>query len=154
MAKSKASFGKREKEKDKIKKRQEKEEKRLERKNQVRDGNNLDAMLAYVDENGNISSTPPDGTRRKEVNAEDIVIGVPKHEEVEDNNTQRSGIVIMYNDKKGFGFIRDLVSGEEIFVHANNADFPLKQNGEVSFEVEKDFRGKKAVNVTKPKSNP
>ena len=38
-------------------------------------------MMAYVDEFGNISDTPPDPTKKKKViKAENIVIGVPARE--------------------------------------------------------------------------
>lgn len=44
----------------KVKKRQDKEKKKLERKQLTRDGNNLDDMIAYVDQYGNITSEPPE----------------------------------------------------------------------------------------------
>jgi hypothetical protein len=58
MAKSKETWNKREKEKKKIKQRQEKQEKMQERKSNA-GKKSLDDMLAYVDEDGNITSTPP-----------------------------------------------------------------------------------------------
>jgi hypothetical protein len=59
MAKSKATFGKKEKEKNRLKKRKEKEEKKAERKANSNKGKSFEEMLAYVDENGTITSTPP-----------------------------------------------------------------------------------------------
>ena len=41
-------------------------------------------MIAYVDENGNITDTPPDPQKKIEVKLEDIEIGVPKNEESEE----------------------------------------------------------------------
>ena len=58
MAKSNNSFIKKQKEEKRRKKRQEKEEKKLERKKNST-GGDLDSMLAYVDEFGNLTSTPP-----------------------------------------------------------------------------------------------
>lgn len=58
MAKSNNAFIKKQKEFLKKKKKQEKMERKKERqKNSV--GGALEDMLAYVDENGNITSTPP-----------------------------------------------------------------------------------------------
>jgi len=60
MAKSKESFNKREKQKQRQKKKQEKQVKMQERRANQEKGKQLDDMMAYVDENGNISSTPPE----------------------------------------------------------------------------------------------
>lgn len=59
MARSKETYNKREKQKKKIKARIEKEEKMQERRENNNKGKGLEDMLAYVDENGNLSSTPP-----------------------------------------------------------------------------------------------
>ena len=58
MARSQNSFIKQQKEKNKKKKKEEKLQKKLERKENS-SGGDLDDMLAYVDEYGNITSTPP-----------------------------------------------------------------------------------------------
>ncbi|WP_207496920.1 cold shock domain-containing protein [Aridibaculum aurantiacum] len=148
MAKSKATFSKREKEKNKLKKRQDKEEKKAERKNDARNGNNLDEMLAYVDEFGNISSTPPDMSRRKEIKAEDIEIGVVyKHQEEDDS--PKTGVVTMFNHSKGFGFITDSKTKEQIFVHISALETQVNEQDKVTFEVEAGQKGLKAVNVKK-----
>ena len=43
-------------------------------------------MLAYVDENGHLTDTPPDVTKKKkEIKAENIELGVPKKEVIEDD---------------------------------------------------------------------
>jgi cold shock CspA family protein len=148
MAKSKTTFNKREKEKDKLKKRQEKEEKKQDRKANARNGNNLDEMIAYLDENGNFTTTPPDQRFRREVKLEDIEIGVPKYEkEVEPD--VHNGTVIMFNDAKGFGFIKDARTAREIFVHVNDCMSQIKQNDKVTFGLERTLKGNKAVQVTK-----
>ena len=78
MAKSQTSISKKEIENKKLRKRKEKEERREERKANAKEGKSLDDMMAYVDEYGNISSTPPDPTKVKGVKTDDIVIGVPR----------------------------------------------------------------------------
>ncbi|MBE7179098.1 MAG: cold shock domain-containing protein, partial [Mucilaginibacter polytrichastri] len=120
MGRSQETFNKKENEKKKQKKKNEKAEKREERKASGGKGKSLDDMMAYVDEFGNITSTPPDPTRKKSVvNAEDIQIGIARQTDDEDDAPGRKGIVAFFNDDKGFGFIKDSMSGESIFVHAN-----------------------------------
>ena len=59
MARSNNSFLKKLREQKKKKKKQEKEERKAERKKNATTGN-LDNMMAYVDEFGNITSEPPE----------------------------------------------------------------------------------------------
>ena len=59
MGRSQNQFIKKKKAQAKRKKKQAKFEKRIEKKNQSKDSN-LENMLAFVDENGNISAVPPD----------------------------------------------------------------------------------------------
>jgi cold shock CspA family protein len=148
MAKSQNRSIKNEKEKKKAQKRREKEERKEERKASARDGKSLDEMIAYVDEYGNISSTPPDPTRKTVVNADDIVIGVPTHIETKGPSV-RTGVVLFFNDAKGYGFIKDNMSGESIFVHTSVLNFALKKDDAVTFETERGPRGMTAVNVQK-----
>ena len=148
MAKSQEKFGKKEKEKKKIQKQKEKEEKREERKANSKKGASLDEMMAYVDENGNISSTPPDPSKRRVVNQEDIVLGVPKQAEPDPADLIRTGTVTFFNDAKGFGFIKDSTTQESIFVHVNNLSQAIKENDKVTFEVEKGMKGPIAVRVS------
>lgn len=148
MAKSQETFGKKEKQKKKLKQRQDKEEKMQERKANAKKGKSLDEMMAYLDENGNISSTPPDPKRKKIFKQEDMQIAVPKYEASE-QDVVRSGVVAFFNDAKGFGFIKDLQTQESIFIHANQLSEPIKEHDKVSFEVEAGPKGLNAVNVKK-----
>jgi len=59
MSKSNNSFIKKQKELVRKKKREEKEEKKIERKKNAT-GGDLESMMAYIDEFGNITSTPPE----------------------------------------------------------------------------------------------
>ncbi len=130
----------------KDKKRKEKAKKRLERKENKESGN-LDDMIAYVDEFGNISSTPVDHSKREKIKAEDIEIVVPKRNASEVVETIRKGIVTFFNDSKGFGFIRDLDTREDVFVHINGLLESVKENNKVTFEVIKTPKGPNAINV-------
>lgn len=150
MARSSQSFNKREKEKQKAKERQEKKEKMEERKANAKKGQSLDDMMAYLDENGNLSSTPPDPSKKKTFNAEDMVIGVPQYtEDPEEKN--RIGIVDFFDTSKGFGFIRDTKSGERVFVHVSQLTEPLKEGQRITFETEMGPKGLVAVNIQKDK---
>jgi cold shock CspA family protein len=125
----------------------EKADKMKERKENSKKGKSLDDMIAYIDENGNISSTPPDPRKKVEIKLEDIQIGVPEYVPPTEEELTRSGKVTFFDQGKGFGFIKDLVSQESIFVHANNLITPVKENDKVSFQVDSGQRGLFAVNV-------
>lgn len=142
-----STWNKKEREKKKQQDRKQKEEKKLERKENSKKGKSLDDMMAYLDENGNISSQPPDPRKKITINAEDIEIGVPKQRDPEPNELLRRGVVTFFNDDKGFGFIKDQETKESIFVHINSSQDELKENSRVVFEVEKGPRGLNAVNV-------
>ena len=59
MAKSQATFMKKQLEKNRQKKKEDKEQRKLERQ-QNSTGGDMDNMMAYVNEFGEITSTPPD----------------------------------------------------------------------------------------------
>jgi len=141
------SWNKKERENKKRQERKQKEERREERKENAKKGKSLEEMMAYIDENGNISSTPPDPRRRVEINVEDIEIGVPKQRPINPEDLLRKGVVTFFNHEKGYGFIRDLQTQESIFVHVNSAADELQQNSRVVFEVEPGPKGLNAVNV-------
>lgn len=142
------SFSKKEKQKKKALKRKEKLAKKEAKKSDEKSGK-LEDMLAYVDENGNIVDSPPDQTtKKKEIKAEDIELGVPK-KEFEPVETEFEGRVSFFNDGKGYGFIKDKNSNESYFVHMNNCQEPIVENDRVQFELEKGDRGMVAVKVKK-----
>jgi cold shock CspA family protein len=141
------TWNKKEREKKKQQNKKEKAERKQERQEKAKDGNNLESMMAYLDENGNLSSKPPDPRKKITVNVEDIEIGVPKHEPINPEDLIRKGIVTFFNDGKGYGFIKDLETQESIFVHINSLTEPIKENNKVIFEVEMGPKGANAVNV-------
>lgn len=59
-----------------------------------------------------------------------------------------TGIVKFFNEEKGWGFITDDNSGRDIFVHKSGLTQPVNEGDKVTFEIEDDSRGPKAVNVT------
>lgn len=148
MARSTETFSKKEKEKARLKKAKDKKERAGERKANAGKGKSLEDMMAYIDEHGNITSTPPDPSKKLKINAEDIRIGVAKQEDIP-HDTVRNGIVTFFNESKGYGFIRDLQTEESIFVHANALTEPLKENNRVTFETEQGQKGLSAIKVKK-----
>ena len=149
MGKSQETFNKKEKEKKRAKQRQDRQEKMDERKANATKGKSLDEMMAYIDENGNISTTPPDPKRKKTFNKEDMQIGVAKQEPMEEEEIVRNGVVTFFNESKGFGFIRDLKSEESVFVHANQLQEKITENDKVTFETQAGLKGLNAVKVRK-----
>ena len=145
MARSQETFNKKEVRNKKEKKRKEKEKKKLARKEGEKKSS-LDDMMAYVDENGRLTSTPPDPTKKKEIKAEDIQIGVPTRSD-ENYDPIRKGTVAFFNDSKGYGFIKDSETKESVFVHVNNVLDEIKEGNLVSFEVEMGQKGPTAVKV-------
>ncbi len=139
------TWNKKEREKRKRQNKKEKAEKRQERKENK--SGDFESMIAYIDENGNLSSTPPDPKKKFTVKAEDIEIGVPKQEELSPEDLIRTGVVTFFNNDKGYGFIKDKETSESVFVHINSLSEPIKENNIVSFETEMGPKGVNAVNV-------
>lgn len=156
MAKS-MTVGKRENEKKRIAKREEKQKRKDEKKLSGKT-NSFDDMIAYVDENGMITSTPPAENRKKEeINPDDIIISTPK--KVEEEDVILKGRVEFFNEGRGFGFIKDLSKVDKYFFHVNNVIDKIAENNIVTFDLERGPKGMNAVNIrldvapAKPKEN-
>ncbi|MBK7289377.1 MAG: cold shock domain-containing protein [Chitinophagaceae bacterium] len=141
------TWNKKEREKKKRQNKKEKAEKKAERKENAKSGQSLDDMLAYIDENGNLSSVPPDPRKKVAIKLEDIEIGVPKQEPINPEDLIRTGIVTHFNHEKGYGFIRDLETQESVFVHINSVKDEITESNKVTFEIEMGPKGANAVNV-------
>ncbi|MBC9934248.1 cold-shock protein [Chitinophaga qingshengii] len=143
----KENLSKKEIEKRKLQKQREKQEKKEERQANSKKGKSLEDMMAYIDENGNITSTPPDPSKKKEINLEDIQIGVARQSDEEPESLIRTGVVTFFNESKGYGFIKDQKTQESIFVHVNGLLDRVRENARVTFEVEMGHKGPNAVRV-------
>lgn len=146
MAKSQQTFNKQEKEKKRLKKQQDKRQKKAERKENPK--SDFNDMIAYIDEYGNITDTPPDPTKKKKINAESIEIGVKKREKIEIDPI-RKGKIDFFDHSKGFGFIIENETQEKFFVHVNGLTEEVEENDKVSFELEQGMKGLNAVRVKK-----
>jgi len=149
MAKSQQTFNKSEKEKKRLKKREMKAKKKEVRKLEKEKG--LGIQFAYVDHNGNLTDTPPDPDLKEVIDAEDIVLGIPKMEDrdVEKFDPIRKGKVSFFDTSKGFGFILDLENQEKYFCHVSGLIDEIAENDKVTFELEKGMKGMNAVRVKK-----
>lgn len=148
MGSSQETFSKKEKEKKRLKKKQDKEAKKEDRKANSDKGKSLDEMMAYVDFNGNITSTPPDPLKKKiVVKAEDIKLGISRQEAIDPVDLIRKGTVTFFNESKGYGFIKDHESQDSVFVHVNGLVSTIKENDKVTFETEMGPKGLNAIKV-------
>ncbi|WP_257659145.1 cold-shock protein [Parapedobacter lycopersici] len=59
----------------------------------------------------------------------------------------QEGKVKFFNETKGFGFITPNDGGRDVFVHTSGLKSQIRENDEVSFEVEQGKKGPSAVNV-------
>lgn len=62
-------------------------------------------------------------------------------------NTMKEGTVKFFNNNKGFGFINLKDSDEDVFVHSTNLIDDIKENDNVTFDVEKGDKGLSAIKV-------
>ena len=96
MAKSQQTFSKSEKEKKRLKKRQDKQKKMDARKADRDEHGPSGIQFAYVDHNGNLTDTPPDPELKVEYELEDIQISVSKKEDLPGRGSSKK--------RKGFLF--------------------------------------------------
>jgi cold shock protein len=58
-----------------------------------------------------------------------------------------NGTVKFFNESKGFGFIKDAESSKEYFVHVSGLIDKIRENDEVTFDIQEGKKGLNAVNV-------
>ena len=137
MAKS-ITVGKRENEKKRLAKREEKQKKKDSKK--LSSKSSFDDMIAYVDENGMITSTPPaENIKKEEINLDEIIIATPKKEDEEPVILR--GRVEFFNEARGFGFIKDLAGVDKYFFHVNNVVGNISEGNIVTFDLERNECG-------------
>lgn len=141
-----ASSGKRDNEKKRQSKRLEKQKRKEDRKTNSSKGASLEEMFAYVDENGQITSTPPELQKKEEIDLDSIVISTPKKTE-SDEDLVLKGRVERFIEQKGYGFIKDLSSGNKYFFHISAAPQTIGEGDKVLFELERGPRDMNAVNI-------
>ena len=63
-------------------------------------------------------------------------------------STMKKGTVKFFNNTKGFGFIQQEDSNEDIFVHQSGLIDDIREDDEVTFETTQGQKGLNAINVT------
>jgi CspA family cold shock protein len=58
-----------------------------------------------------------------------------------------TGIVKFFNETKGYGFVKVNETNQEVFVHVSELKDQIRQDDEVTFEIQEGKRGLNAVNV-------
>ena len=101
-------------------------------------------MIAYVDENGNLSDKAPDPRLKKVFKAEDIPIQVTRGDEKDEIH---AGSVQFLNEEKSFGFILDETSKERLFFHFSNLSEAVSLHDKVEYDLQAGERGWAAVNI-------
>ena len=137
------SFNKKEREKKRRKKKQDKAERKKQRK---LEGKSTEEFM-YLDADGNLTSTPPDPNKKKEVKLEEINISTPKQSELDAMDAEREGVVKFFNEEKRFGFISEVGVREDYFVHEENLIEKIKEGDKVVFEIGTGPKGLVAINV-------
>lgn len=59
----------------------------------------------------------------------------------------QEGTVKFFNETKGFGFINDSNTGNDVFVHISGLVDEIRQDDKVSFDTENTPKGISAINV-------
>ena len=139
------TFSKKEFSKKKSKKLQDKIQRREDRKTNNDKNKSLEEMLVYVDINGNFTSVPTHLQNREE----DLAKAKKAGRELSNNSeTEFKGIVTFYSEK-GYGFITEDKTGQNIFFHQAQLTQPVVKHDKVSFNKESSPKGDRAVNITK-----
>jgi cold shock protein len=59
----------------------------------------------------------------------------------------KKGTVKFFNHNRGYGFIKEDGSSNEYYVHSTGLVDQIKDNESVTFDVEPDIKGPRAINV-------
>jgi len=59
----------------------------------------------------------------------------------------KEGTVKFFNEAKGFGFVKETETDQEFFVHISGLVDEIRENDQVTFEVQQGRKGLNAVNV-------
>ncbi len=139
------SFFKKENNKKKIKKRQEKALKREDRKVNNNKGKTLEEMIIYVDVNGNFTETPPHLQKKES----DYPKADASSRKSENNETQDYTGSVKFLSEKGYGFITDDKTQENIFFHSTQLTEIVDKNDKVKYRKEDSLKGFRAVSIKK-----
>jgi CspA family cold shock protein len=139
------SFSKKENTKKKAKKKQDKTLRREDRKSNNNKGKDLDDMIIYVDVNGNFTSVPP----HLQVKNDDLANKRNSNKSAgNDKDTIFTGIVTYFSEK-GYGFITEDNSQENVFFHHGQLNQDIVKHDKVSYKKEVTPKGFRAIDINK-----
>lgn len=133
------SYSKKENNKKKVKKLQDKLLRRNDRKVNNNKGKSLEDMLVYVDANGNLTSVPP------HLQQTETPSKVAKREPSNTNGVCTGTITFM--QEKGFGFITEDITRDNVFFNFDVNNTVFKKNCKVSFKKETSAKGFRASDM-------
>ncbi|MGE4346664.1 MAG: cold shock domain-containing protein [Flavobacteriaceae bacterium] len=139
------SFSKKENSKKKIKKLQDKTARREERKTNNNKGKNFDDMIVYVDVNGKFTSVPPH-LQNKEA---DLAKARRLSKNTAENESTVFTGIVTYFGEKGYGFITEDKTGENIFFHHGELNSAVEKHDKVSYKKENSPKGYRAIDIKK-----
>lgn len=139
------SFSKKENSKKKTKRRQDKVLRREDRKANNNKGKSLEDMIVYVDVNGNFTSTPPHLQNRDE----DLAKARKSVDKATVNQDTVFTGIVTYLSEKGYGFITEDKTGENVFFHHGQLNQPVDKHDKVSYKKESTLKGDRAINIKK-----
>lgn len=137
------SFSKKENNKKKTKKQQDKLQRREDRKTNNNKGKSLDDMIVYVDVNGNFTSVPPNLQNREE----DLARAKKASNNANVNEDTVFNGTVTYFSEKGYGFITEEGTGENVFFHQAQLSQPIKKHDKVSYKKEATLKGDRAIEI-------
>ncbi len=134
------SFFKKENNKKKKQKQEEKLKRREDRKQNNNKGKDLEDLYVYVDKLGQLTHLTPEeqALYEKQESKKADKISQDTHEGV-----------ISYVTDKGYAFVIDSKSKESIFLHQNDLNIPLEKGLKISFKLEQNKNGIRAVEAAK-----
>lgn len=139
------SFFKKENQKKKVKKRQDKVLKREDRKINNNKGKSLDEMIIYVDVNGNFTEIPPHLQKQEKTSSN---LENSKENAQDNKNLDYTGVIKFLSDK-GYGFITDDKTQENVFFHSTQLTEIVDKNDKVKYRKEDSLKGLRAVRIKK-----
>lgn len=139
------SFSKKENSKKKTKRQQDKVLRREDRKANNNKGKSLEDMIVYVDINGNFTSTPPHLQNRDE----DLAKARKSADKATVNQDTVFTGIVTYLSEKGYGFITEDKTGENVFFHHGQLNQPVDKHDKVSYKKESTLKGDRAINIKK-----
>ena len=104
-------------------------------------------MIAYVDENGMITSTPPAEKHSQRRNKAGRNRHINSQKKTRKNRSSAEDVSSFSMNRKASASSRTYTGVEKYFFHINNVLTDIAENNIVTFDLERGLKGMNAVNV-------